>query len=287
MIMGFFVLAAFVTGEWILVLIGLLPPFVFRLMVRTAPQDNWKEYTPLKTALAEPSHPTISEPEPPSVNFDEMIAKADSVIAADPKSAQAHLDRGIGYLGKKDDVEALRSLNMALYLDPQQDMAHVLRGNVLLRRDDIDGAIREYNQALRINPRQIQAAHLRALAQAKSGKRDRAMKDLQEAIKRHPNNYALLAAQGYLHFLNGDYHLAEADFAHAASGMHPYSTFALAGQLAAAHLRSENETAQAAWKRLMEHDPHFAAEKLNAELELSPHFTDAIDRALVLHNSES
>jgi len=79
--------------------------------------------------------------------YDEAVASADALIAAEPLNPTGHYLRGLALVNGGEDARALVDLRKAVYLDPGAGLAHFLLAGALHRLGDPHAAAREYRAA--------------------------------------------------------------------------------------------------------------------------------------------
>jgi len=117
-------------------------------------------------------------------NFDETIKEFTEVIRLDPKMADAYVNRGLAYAGKKDyksAVAAVADYNEAIALDPKNIDAYISRGLVYYEYKVYDQAIADYGEAVALEPQQ--AAAYSALAWLLATSPDDKLRDGERAVE--------------------------------------------------------------------------------------------------------
>jgi tetratricopeptide (TPR) repeat protein len=155
-------------------------------------------------------------------------------------------NRGVYYLKKSKNSDALSDFNWTLILDPENNEAYKNRGGIYLQqgkfseaRDDfkkvlelqsdapanyfnlgqalsnlnqIDDAIKNYDQALRMAPDYADVYHNRGLAYAKQNLLDKALGDLEHAISLDPKNGSFYYNRAIIYEKMGNTDKAIADY---------------------------------------------------------------------------
>jgi tetratricopeptide (TPR) repeat protein len=129
-----------------------------------------------------------------------------------PKTAGAHLDRGISFASQNDFEQAIAEFTQAIRLDPNLAAAYFNRGLAYKNKQDYDQAIADYTQALRIDPNDAAAYNNRGGAYFYKQDYDRAIADCTQAIRLDPNNATPYGGRAYAYYNKKDYDRARADF---------------------------------------------------------------------------
>jgi len=289
MVIGFFVLAAFVTGELILLLVAFVPPVLFLLLGNNAGIEwdkiNWlpkppdansddhgasQSSNPFHLKTTNPKYETAVkrvqtklaeadvqfQPVPQSQRDEEtdvMIAQANAILDQNPKQAEAYLQRAGGYAGKRQWNDALPDINLALYHNPNLAHAHVLRGNVMMARHDLVGAVQEWDRALKLSDKLAVAYTNRGYVKATLGQLDAALNDVNLSVQLAPDLFSGYGSRGYVHFLRGDYEAAHQDFLQAAALDSSYP-LPFAGLAILHQVRGDTAAAITIWQQLMDYD---------------------------------
>jgi Tfp pilus assembly protein PilF len=126
----------------------------------------------------------------PAASVDADITQLKAVLAADPKSAQAHMLLGLAYRTKgSTDLmgEAVGELRQAIDLDPSLVPARVYLAHLYLDLGRPERAQDELQAALTQLPGQPQLQALLAECQRQLGKPDAALELTQQALKADPS----------------------------------------------------------------------------------------------------
>lgn len=126
--------------------------------------------------------------------------------------AAFHNNRGLDHYQRGDLDQAIKHLDVAIYLNPVAALPHYNRGNAHLKQRRFDDAIRDYTEALRLHPKFVLAFTNRGNALSALGRLDDALIDFDTAFALEPNNTYVLFNRGYLHGKRKDYEKAIADF---------------------------------------------------------------------------
>ena len=115
----------------------------------------------------------------------ELIAKA---IAANPHSAEAHVNLGLALRGVKRLDEALASCDKALALKPGCADAHYIRGNTLKELRRLDDALADYDRALALKPGYADAYYNRGNTLEELHRLDDALASYDSALALKPDH---------------------------------------------------------------------------------------------------
>ncbi len=145
-------------------------------------------------------------------------------------------------------------------------------------RQDHAGRLADFDEVLRLNPGHIHARFDRALARRRSGDDAGAVEDFSEVLRRSPYFYKAYNHRAELHFTQGHYQHALADYERATALQADY-TMALAGKAVTLHALGHVDEALDLWKPLAARDERFFdAVWVGRELRLPTVMIDEIDR---------
>ncbi len=168
------------------------------------------------------------------MDMDEALALSDEQIKTDPTNAKAWRLRGLAWLGKRESLKGIYSLNEAIRLAPtfseafvDRAIARAMRGEFLssyedltqairldptdpfvyLRRgyykalnQELDEAVQDYDRAIELDPQCDQAFKNRGDISFKRGNYKSAIDDLSEAIRIHPQNDGAFRTRAFCWF---------------------------------------------------------------------------------------
>lgn len=109
-------------------------------------------------------------------------------LTLDPENIEAYKNRGGIYLRQGKYNEALSDFKKILELQPDAPANYFNLGQALANLNQLDDAIRNYDQALKMAPDYADVYHHRGLAYSKQKLWDRALDDLERAISLDPKN---------------------------------------------------------------------------------------------------
>ena len=89
--------------------------------------------------------------------FEDAKARAERVLAADPKSVQANLVLGSALVGMKDVDGAIKQVEDAVALDPLDGQSQTTLGVLQLAKGDVARAEAAFVEAVRVKPQSIEA----------------------------------------------------------------------------------------------------------------------------------
>ncbi len=121
-------------------------------------------------------------------NVKRQIEACTSVIADNPKSAQAYNNRCQAYNQIDEAAKALPDCNMAIKLDPRNASAYNNRGWAYEIRKEYDLALKDYSKAIEIDARFALAYANRGDVYAKKGEKDNAVAEYKRALAIEPGN---------------------------------------------------------------------------------------------------
>ena len=115
------------------------------------------------------------------------IRDASMAIRLDPSFAPAYVDRAFFKLEKLDAKGAMDDAQKAIRLDPRSARAYLCRANVWHTREEYKQALLDFDEAIRLDPTSAIVRVDRARSASESGDDDRAIADTTEAIRLDPN----------------------------------------------------------------------------------------------------
>ena len=129
----------------------------------------------VSAALMQPSNGQFSGPALPKVTPTPAI------------DADAHFDRGMAFLERREYDKAINEFSEAIRLDPNYVPAYVSRGNAYGIHGAVDRAINDFTEAIRLDPNVAIIYFNRGNAYYDHGNLDKASSDYSEAIRLDPN----------------------------------------------------------------------------------------------------
>jgi tetratricopeptide (TPR) repeat protein len=161
-------------------------------------------------------------------NFERAIAAWGAVANADPKDANAHIQRAATFLRWRERDNALPEYTEAIRIDPANAIAYKCRAELYSYQGNHAKAIEDYSEAIRIDGDALKADsgneqlknalfecyHARGEDYAASGQKDRSIADFDEAAKLKPEDVMLYRSRAEVFFAKGDWDNAIADYTH-------------------------------------------------------------------------
>jgi tetratricopeptide (TPR) repeat protein len=126
-------------------------------------------------------------------NIKRQIEACTTVIADNPKSAQAYNNRCQAYNQIEEPQKALPDCNMAIKLEPRNASAYNNRGWTHEIRKDYDQALKDYSKAIEIDARFALAYANRGDVYSKKGDKDQAIAEYKRALAIDPGNDVALS----------------------------------------------------------------------------------------------
>ncbi len=129
----------------------------------------------------------------------------DAVLALDPDSVSAHVNRALSRSQRGDAAGAIRDIEDALRLDPSKAAEYIVtRGLIREESGEPDAAIRDYEEAMRRDPRLGAAWNNRGEVYRKRGEFAAALEDYAVAIRLDPDPALALGNRGTTRLAAGD-----------------------------------------------------------------------------------
>jgi tetratricopeptide (TPR) repeat protein len=144
--------------------------------------------------------------------YDLIIASLDRVILRHPADSQAHLERGLAWLGKDDLDRAMTDFDIAINLDDTNIPAFHRRGLLWFRRGEIERALADLDRAVRLSFADPKVYRDRGMIWFTKNSYDRAIADFDRAIKLAPNFAQVYLERGLAYQRKGDNESASANF---------------------------------------------------------------------------
>jgi len=116
-----------------------------------------------------------------SARAEEVIAACGSILAKNPRVAEAYYNRGVATLRLNRLDEALADFNKSIELNPKDPDAWNNRGLVYNRLGRMQEALSDFNKALELDDLNGQACNNRGLVYLKLGRTAEAEEDLKKA----------------------------------------------------------------------------------------------------------
>jgi len=123
-------------------------------------------------------------------DYDKKIAYGNAAIRRDPNVAYNFIDRGRGYLGRKEYDKAIADFTEALRLNPNSTSGYGERAKAYIGKEEYDKAILDSTEAIRCEPNWSGGYITRAQAYIAKGDYDKAIADCNKAIRLIRPNYA-------------------------------------------------------------------------------------------------
>jgi tetratricopeptide (TPR) repeat protein len=149
----------------------------------------------------------LSNP-PVESNSKNNIASISSVLAKNPRDANALNLRGTAFGQSGDYEKAIADFNAAIQLNPQFYQAYNNRGLIYLRQGRLDAAINDYNQAISIKPDYAAAYVGRGNVYKGMRNYPMAVADFSKAIELKADDPAPYYSRGLIHQAMADHRSA-------------------------------------------------------------------------------
>ncbi len=114
---------------------------------------------------------------------DRALNYLNEAVRLDPKSADAHYNRGIAYDGLGKNQQAIKDYNQTLLLDPKHTEVYYKRGIAYRKLDKYQEAIENYSLAIRLDPNNAEAYNNQGLAFLTLGQFEIACTNFQKACE--------------------------------------------------------------------------------------------------------
>ena len=125
-------------------------------------------------------------------NLPAAKARAAAAVAADPKSALAHLSQGVALEMSGDDGGAQRAYEQAIGNDAKLAEAHKLLGALLLRNGHADAAVVPLRKLVQLDIGKEESWTLLVAADVVAGHCEAALRDVSDVLAKDANNKFLL-----------------------------------------------------------------------------------------------
>jgi hypothetical protein len=119
----------------------------------------------------------------------------DEAVRHQPRSAEAHANRGVTKVRLGNINGAIVDLNTAIALAPQDPVLYYNRGNALIAAGHPELAIGDYTRAIEINPLYARAWFNRGTAQSLAGRGEAAVVDWRHAMEIEPDPWTRYSMQ--------------------------------------------------------------------------------------------
>lgn len=126
-------------------------------------------------------------------NYQQAESLLSRAVAADPRSADAHMSLGVALNGLRRHDEACASYRKSLALRPNHAVTLSNLGNASVALDLHEDALRSYDKALALDPNLAEAHNGRGWALCRHRSYDEAVTSLNRALSIQPNYAAALA----------------------------------------------------------------------------------------------
>ncbi len=143
---------------------------------------------------------------------DRALNYLNEAVRLDPKSADAHYNRGIAYDGLGKNQQAIKDYNQALQLDPKHTEVYYKRGIAFSKLGKHKEAKEDFSQVIRLDPKNPDAYYNRGIACDGLGKFHQAVKDYNQAVGLDPKRTEAFYRRGIAFRKLGKYSEAKKDF---------------------------------------------------------------------------
>lgn len=131
------------------------------------------------------------------------LAAVEAAVAAEPRSAQAHIERAETLLALWRDKQAVEAANEAVRLAPLSERGHRALAAALASTQEYDGARKAAETAVALAPHSVSAMLTLADVLRQSGARSAAYQAVREALRRSPTD---AHARWLLALVEADHH---------------------------------------------------------------------------------
>jgi Flp pilus assembly protein TadD len=218
-------------------------------------------------------------------DYETALTQLKLLIAAHPKSAPAHVERGIVHANLGDLDSARADFERAIELRPRFTDAHVNLGVIHTRREAMEDALRCYDAAIRVNPQHGMAYANRGIARAIHGDLRGGLRDVERAVQLQPDRPGTHYVRGCVYTLVHRFVDATNDFEKALS-LQPGYHHAEAGLAVAYYLQGGELNASEArriWQDLTAKEPRYNdGDWLRTELGWSQPLVEAARKVIAL-----
>jgi tetratricopeptide (TPR) repeat protein len=149
--------------------------------------------------------------------YEEAITSYNQVITtlgnkSDPNLVTAYYNRGLAYLIKHDDDQAILDFTSVITLNPEDAQAYVCRGNVWRRKQCSDKAINDFNIAIEKDPHNMESYYALGMTYFKQNNYWKTVEILSRAIVIDPNFAKAYNGRGQAYMQSGIITKAIPDF---------------------------------------------------------------------------
>jgi tetratricopeptide (TPR) repeat protein len=147
--------------------------------------------------------------------YDKAINEFSEAIRLDPNYVPAYVSRGNAYAIHGAGDKAIDDFTEAIRLDPNVAIIYFDRGNAYYDHGNLDKASSDYNEAIRLDPNFARAYVGRGDVIRDQGNLDKAISDYNEAIRLEPNYVPAYDGRGLAYGSSRNYDKAISDFTEA------------------------------------------------------------------------
>ncbi|HLG88530.1 MAG TPA: aspartyl protease family protein [Alphaproteobacteria bacterium] len=130
---------------------------------------------------------------------DDAASRLDTLLAADPGNATAHMLRAALYDAKGDRAHGMQQVEQAIRIDPGFGGAYLVRSRLQAEAGDYERAFADADQSVRLLPKDATALNTRCWYGAISGRFDRALADCDAALDLAPKDANILDSRALVH----------------------------------------------------------------------------------------
>ena len=147
-----------------------------------------------------------------SQQFDKAVKDFNRFIKAEPREADAYLNRGACYLYLGDTTKALNDYNKAIRINTFDPEGYVRRSRIYAMQENFDEALKDLDKAIELDTNNTFAYFNRALIRHDKQQIKGALDDLDKVLEQEPGNALTLYNRAILRAQIGDYNNALDDY---------------------------------------------------------------------------
>ncbi|MBN1907145.1 MAG: tetratricopeptide repeat protein [Deltaproteobacteria bacterium] len=143
---------------------------------------------------------------------DDAVAAFNKAIEINPGNIEAYVSRGITYYLQGKNDKAISDFNKAIEINPEFVVAYQNRGHVYSSTGNYEKALSDYSKVISLKPDDPIIYNMRGILYLKQGKTKNAIADYNKAIEINPEFTVAYQNRGYAYYLMGKDYKAISDY---------------------------------------------------------------------------